>query len=60
MIFEGNLYNDDALDKERALILGTWKVPLAGLPTTDKFLWMFTLLAKRKQITKLYMVVYHI
>ena len=37
-IFEGNLDNDDTLDKERALILGTWKVPLTGLPTTYMFL----------------------
>ena len=32
--FEGNSYNDE----ERALILGTWKVPSVGLPTIDMFL----------------------
>ena len=38
MIFEGNLDNDEPLERKRSLILGAWKVPLAGLPTMDKFM----------------------
>ena len=35
-IFEGDSDNDQALDKERDLILGAWKVPSPGFPTMDK------------------------
>ena len=35
--FEGNSKNDQALDKETYLILGAWKGPSPGFPTTDRF-----------------------